>query len=761
MPDIKVGISVKPGTTGASRATGTRGLCQSPSVLIPDTNIMDTLPKSLARTRASHTRSASQRLKVTGWSLVVLPMLLAASEPASSQPAASQPSTQPATVISHTDAAPGGNAPDGHTNDLTGLSLEDLMNVEVTSVSRQKQKASETAAAVTVISQDDIARSGLSSVPELLRLVPGMDVARLNAGTWAISTRGFNDAYANKLLVLSDGRSIYSPLFSGVFWSMQQPLLQDLDRIEVIRGPGATIWGSNAVNGVINITSKPARDTQGLLVTGMGGNYEQVGGARFGGQIDDKTYFRITAKYQNTYNFPLSNGRDGHDGWQGVDGSFRIDRYATTADTFTLQGGVTRTREAQTILLPSFMPPAFMTPSSSSFNSTGVNLLGRWTHVVSDTSDFSLQVYYDRLDRPGSLSPYRIDIGDIEFHHRFALGERQEIIYGAEYRYWADQYDTSPLVIAMRPRRRNDYLASAFIQDDLTILPDRFHLIAGTKIEQNSSSGFEVQPSARALWTPSERHTVWGAVSRAVRTPARWEQDATIVSAPVAIPGLPFPAQPVVFGTRNFNSEELTAYELGYRVRPAPRLSVDTAIFYNAYDKLRGYELGTPSFAATPVPHLGQPVFVSNSFSAESLGVEIAGNWQVNERWRWAGSYSFLNTRVHTMTPPNPSNTPVRKLYEHSSPRHQAQVHSYLDITRNLQLNAGIYFVDTLSALNVPLFIRTDVGLTWTPRKNLELTIGVQNLFDNHHPEFVGTSTTFAANTEVPRTVYGQIVFRY
>jgi iron complex outermembrane receptor protein len=369
-------------------------------------------------------------------------------------------------------------------------------------------------------------------------------------------------------------------------------------------------------------------------------------------------------------------------------------------------------------------------------------------------------LYYDHLQRPQQLSDYSIDVGDIEFHHRFALGQRQELIYGGEYRYWADDFGPGPLA-SMNPQRRDDYIVSGFIQDDFTLVPDRFHLIAGTKIEDNSSSGFEVQPSGRALWTPNERNTVWGAVSRAVRTPSRWEQDATIVSAPVANPAVPLPVQPVVVGTREFDSEELTAYELGYRVKPASAVSVDTSVFYNHYENIRGFEVGTPSFSATPVPHLALPVTVSNSFNAESYGAEIAGTWKVNDRWRLAASYSFLNINVHSKTPPNASNGPVANVYEHASPRNQAQFHSYLDITRNLQFNAGFYFVDSLSAIGVPYYIRTDLGLTWTPKKNLDVTVGVQNLFDNHHPEFAGTETTFTANTEVPRTVYGQIVFRY
>jgi iron complex outermembrane receptor protein len=680
--------------------------------------------------------------------LGITPRATAAPTQPTSQPAAtSQPSTQPSSEA-------GGN-------DLTGMSLEDLMNVQVTSVSRQKQRISETAAAVTVITQDDIERSGLTSVPELMRLVPGMDVARLNANTWAIGSRGFNEIYSNKLLVLDDGRSVYTPLFSGVFWDMEQPMLQDLDRIEVIRGPGATIWGSNAVNGVINITSKSARDTQGFLVDGLAGNYEQQGAVRFGGKIDGDTYFRVWGKYQRTDDFPLPNGDDysGGDGWQAASTGFRVDHFNDDKDLLTLQSQYIGEREGQLLQNQTFTPP-FRMLSQEESNNTGANILGRWTHTFSEKADLSLQLYYDYLDRTSQITPYQQHDAAIEFHNRFPWGERQEMIWGAEYRYISDHISPTRFVFAI-PDRRQDYIASTFVQDDITVVPDRLHAIAGIKLEQNSYSGFEYQPSGRLLWTPTEKQTVWGAISRAVRTPSRWEQTVTIPSNPVSSPLAPLPVQALTQGSPTFESEELTAYELGYRVRPTKAFSIDTSAFYNHYDKLRSFNTGTPSLVTTPLPHLVVPAVTANNFTADTLGVEIAANWQVTERWRLSASYSYINIQAHHVGPSNPSDAVIEPLYEDGSPPNQAQLHSYLDIMKNLQLNASLYYVDTLRALGIPPYIRADVAVTWTPIKNLDLTAGVQNLFQDRHTEFGTANTTFATQTEVPRTFYGQLTFRY
>jgi iron complex outermembrane receptor protein len=674
---------------------------------------------------------------------------------------ATRPTTRQATDVaapSVGDATPAG--PNGE-GDLSGMSLEDLMNVEVTSVSKQPQKASETPAAVTVIGQDDIARSGLQSVPELLRLVPGMDVAQLNANTWTISTRGFNDVFSNKLQVLNDGRSVYTPGYSGVFWDLQDPLLQDLDRIEVIRGPGATIYGANAVNGVVNITSKSARDTQGTLVTGLLGDYQQEAGIRYGGQIDDRTYYRAYERYQRTDDFPTATGNDGRDGWQGDSAGFRVDRYATADDTFTFQGDAEQNREGQQVLAPTYVAP-YSATNSSSFDATGADVLGRWTHRTSDTSELVAQAYYDFVDHPMQLGRYHVQTGDLDVHDRFAVGDRQQVIVGGECRLQQSVFRPGPIAVGTWGSR-NEYLVSGFVQDDLTVVRNRVHAIVGTKLEDTSQGGFDVQPSGRLLWTPDDRNTVWASVSRAVGTPGEYER-AVRFDVPTGGGGSaasPLPVVVQVRGSNGFESETLAAYEVGYRVKPAASVSLDVSGAYNHYDKLRSFGYGVPSVIDAPVPHVLLPSPLGNDFGADTYAFELAANWQVTPVWRLASSYSLLVPHVFDTIAANPVAAQILAIENGDSPRNQAQLHSYWDVTKRVQLNASAYYVDALNGQGVPSYIRTDVNVAWQPRPGLDLSVGVQNLFDGGHPEFSHGGTTDTLSTEVPRTVYAEATYQF
>jgi iron complex outermembrane receptor protein len=641
--------------------------------------------------------------------------------------------------------------------DLFKLSLEDLMNVEITSVSKQKQKVSQAPAAVAVISQDDIRRSGLNSISELLRLSPGLNVARLSGSITAISSRGFNDVYANKLLVVMDGRTLYTPLFSGVYWDAADYVLADLERIEVVRGPGATLWGANAVNGVINITSKSARDTQGWLVTGRAGNEEYDSSARYGGKIDDKTFYRIYGKWRDVDNFQLANGDDSHDGWDSLRGGFRIDRYATDKDTLTFQGDVFTSRLGQDLSLPSFMPPTFRTARDSTASESGGNVLARWTHVISDVSDFSIQAFYDRFEIKDPQLAYKQDTLDIDFQHRFSPFTHQEVIWGAGFRFLADDLGDSD-VMQFSPHNRDDYIANAFLQDDLTLIPDRVHLFLGTKVEMNSYSGLEVQPSVRVLYTPDEKNSFWLAVSRAVRTPSRFEEDGKITLNRAVDPNSGLGVTADTRGNTGLESEKLFAYEIGYRTQPSKALTVDIAAFANVYDDLRSFDPAGPSLEFTPpVPHIRIPVDVQNKLRGESYGVEIAANWNVTQDWRLSASYTYLTLQLHQSS----SSTDIvnQDLIEGSSPRNQFQLHSYYNITKDLELNSSLYYVEHLRSGDVPSYVRLDAGVTWRPKDGLELSVGVQNALDDRHPEFGNSLNT--ASSEVPRSVYAQLLWRF
>jgi iron complex outermembrane receptor protein len=640
--------------------------------------------------------------------------------------------------------------------DLGNLSLEALMNLEITTVSKQKQTIFSAPAAVSVITQDDIRRSGLTSIPDLLRLSPGLDVARVDANKWAISSRGFNDVFANKLLVLMDGRTVYTPVFSGVYWDTLDYPLVDLERIEVVRGPGATLWGANAVNGVINITTRSARDTQGFLFDGLVGNEEQNGAVRYGGRIDDRTYYRVYTKYRNFDDQAFANGDRAHDGWESLRGGFRIDRYATDKDTLTFQGDLYTERAGSTSTVPTFVPPTFSRQFDQTHNHGGGNLLARWTHVISPTSDFSLQLYYDNVRRSDFYGTYSVDTFDFDFQHRFQPCKNNELIWGAGFRFQSDSFNTQNGFV-VDPTARDTYLASAFVQDDVTLVPDRLHLIIGSKFEQNSYTGFEVQPSGRLLWTPNDRNAVWASVSRAVRTPNRSDEDARIALFRAIEPNSGLPLEMDVVGNNRLSSERLIAYELGYRTQVTKALSVDAAAFYNDYDNLLSLQPGAPSLVLTPAPHLLIDAPWANKRRAQAYGVEVAATWNVTEYWRLTAGYTWLNLLIHSSS--SDRSPQAESLTENNVPHNQVQLRSYLDVTRNLEFNAAAYYVENLSAVNVPGYVRVDLGMTWRPKKDVELSVGVQNLLDDRHPEFGGQFETVA--TEIQRMVYGQLVVRF
>jgi len=644
-------------------------------------------------------------------------------------------------------------AADTAMDELTEMSLEDLMNLEVTSVSKQKQKVSEAPAAVSVITEEEIRRSGMTSLPEMLRMVPGLDVAQINAHTWAIASRGFNNQFGNKLLVMVDGRSVYNTLFSGVYWDTLDYPLEDLERIEVIRGPGATLWGSNAVNGVINITTKSARDTQGWLFSGLGSNSEGIGAVRYGGQMDDETFYRVYTKYREVHDFPLPDGSEANDGWDSPRAGFRIDRYTSPNDTLTLQGDIYGVDGSEMATLVTNTPP-FSVTRESSFHGTGGNVLGRWSHVISPDSDMSLQVYYDRIHRHDALLEYDQQTFDVDFMHRFQLGQRQEIIWGVGLRYQPDQVKPMVDYVEFDPEESYQLIASAFVQDDITLVPDRLHLILGSKFEQNNKTGFDIQPSARMVYTPNERNSLWGSISRGVRTPSRFEDDVTMTFA--RFPMGPGPIGEIVYsGSNDLKSEELIAYEAGYRVQATSALSLDLAVFFNDYDDLSGVTAGTPFFQGSPPPpRIIFPLTAVNNQSAETYGAELAANWNISEDWRLAASYTWIRLMVHGGSDDDEA------FNEGSTPRNQFQIRSYYNITRDLEFNAALYYVDRLSEGDVPAYMRLDLGLTWHPNEDLAVSIGVQNLCDPAHLEF-SSGRGISDSSEVPRTFYGQLTWRF
>lgn len=639
------------------------------------------------------------------------------------------------------------------TRDLTSLSLEELLNVEVTSVSRKQERWFEAPAAVYVITQEDIRRSGATTIAEALRLAPGLDVARFDSNAWAISSRGFNGLFANKLLVLMDGRTVYTPLFGGVFWDVQDTFLEDIERIEVIRGPGGTIWGANAVNGVINIITKRAQDTQGGVLTGGGGSEERgFGGTRYGVRLGNGAYLRAYAKYFDRGAFVTARGNQASDQWQAGRGGFRLDWNAGRRDAFTLQGDIYTGHVGRTFGVTAPTPP-FGQIVNSWERMDGGNLLGRWQHQFAPDSSAALQLYYDRTGRDSAaLFREDRDTFDVDLQHQFALAARHAVVWGLGYRYTEDHIRNS-FAFSLHPTSRGLNLFSSFVQDEITLIERRLTLTIGSKFEHNDFSGFEFQPSGRLLWTPAPRHTVWAAVSRAVTTPSRQEQDVRFNAAV-----FPTPDGTLVyvshFGNHDFKSEELLAYELGYRVQPKDQFFFDLATFYNEYRNLFTTESSGAPFIETdpPPPHLVMAETSVNSARAESWGLELSASWNPLPRWRLAGAYTWFDLHSHRAMPGFGA--------EGDAPHNQVNARSFIDLPYGLEFDTLLYYVDSLSTQGVPSYIRTDLRLGWRPHHDVEVSLVGQNVFEDQHREF-GDEVSGTKVSEVPRGGYAKLTWRF
>ncbi len=642
-------------------------------------------------------------------------------------------------------------AGDEHPLDLTQMPLESLMMMEVTSVAKKPQKLYESAAAVHVISQQDIRRSGMTSLPDLLRLAPGVNVAQINASQWALSIRGFNGLLANKLLVLIDGRSVYSPTFAGVNWDVQDTLIEDIERIEVIRGPGGTVWGANAMNGVINIITKHAQDTQGnLLVAGGGTQDNNVVSYRYGGSWGEQGHYRVFVKHFDRDAFERTDGSDAKDGWQAVRGGFRADWNHGSADAFTLQGDIYDSQAAQLASSTDLTAGTVLTEDRR--RSQGGNLLFRWTRQLSEQSEWSLQSYFDRAERDDINLEERVDTYDLELQHRFPWGQQQEITWGLGYRRVADQF-TNSFTLSFDPSRRDSDLFSAFLQDEVALHPD-LRLILGSKLEHHDASGYEFQPSARLLWLATPQLSLWGAVSRAVRTPSRSHQDLRINVT--AIPGA-MPSVIAIIASDAVKSEQLVAYELGLRQQLSSRLSLDAAAFYNVYDDLLSVEAATPFVESESMTDYEvSPQYLDNLMEGEQYGIELSANWQASPHWRLTAGYSLLQSHLHLKAGGSDMSREQEK--EGSTPEQQLQLHSHLDLSENLELDTALYLTDQLPSLQIAGYARLDMSLKWYPITGLQLSLTGLNLLDQRHPEFNSAETS---SSEIPRSLNANLAWRW
>lgn len=638
--------------------------------------------------------------------------------------------------------------------DALELNVEDLLNVEVTSVSKKAQALNDSAAAVYVITNDDIRRIGATSIPEALRLAPGLDVARIDANKWAVSARGFNARFANKLLVLIDGRNTYSRMFSGTYWENQDVMMEDVDHIEVIRGPGATLWGANAVNGVINIITKHSSKTKGGLLAAGGGTEEQGFGAfRYGGELGEDTFGRVYAKgFKRDQNTNL-RGEGAGDDWDKTQGGFRIDSRVSEVDDLKLQGDLYHSHLNQTLVQPSVAPPYSLIGRDKA-ETYGGNIMGLWRHTYSTQSDMSLQLFYDYYRRNEDWMAEGRDTLDLDFQHRFAFWDRHELIWGLGYQLTSDRLSGST-IFSMSPAHRKNQLFSAFVQDEVELIDQTLWLTLGSKFEHNDFTGFEGQPTARLMWAPSLNHRLWAGVSRAVRTPSRGETNMQLTTA-VVPPSTPFslPVELVLQGNRGLRSEDVIAYEVGYRTTMIKSVSFDVTAFYNDYAHMRDASQGTAFF--DPIRGVVvQPLPFGNGLKAKTYGVEIATVWQMLDWWRWDANYSLLKTEL-----PATSMAVVGV-----SPQQRVNLRSAVNIRPDLDFDLWFRYVGDNSAATsegnsyIPDYVTMDARLAWRPLPDLEFALIGQNLLTNSHLEY--QQENLIPPTLIDRGMYGKINWKF
>lgn len=648
--------------------------------------------------------------------------------------------------------------------DLTQSSIEDLMNLEVTSASKKQQKLSRTAAAVFVITQEDIRRSHALNIPDLLRMVPGLDVAQINGSTWAIGSRGFSQQFANKLQVMVDGRSIYSSDFSGVVWDTVDLPLSNIERIEVIRGPGGSIWGANAVTGVISIFTKKASETPGTLVESGGGTLEQgFGLVQYGGKLSQAADFRVYTKYFNQSHMLDLSGQSGADGWHRLREGFRLDSQLSPKDSLMFEGDLSTGREGEFgFVLPSLTSPTYL-PVAEEVDLADGSIELVWNHTYSNGSESSLEFSFDQYRRGDPVAAEMRNTFDLDFRHHLSVGRRQDFVWGLGYRGTSDQIGGS-LTAAMVPASLPRQLSNSFVEDEITIVPERLFFTVGAKLEHNDYTGFGFMPSARTAWAIGRRHMVWAAVSHALRTPARKDTNLVVNLGEVVGPN----GTPVLLrflGNPRFQDERLVAYEAGYRFAASNRLSVDLATYFDNYNHLQTTEPAASFFEPTPAPaHLVQTLTYQNLMHGETHGFEIAANWKITNRWQMHPAFAFANEHMHTA--PGSLDTRTAPFVEGAAPDHMSQLRSHFDLLRGLAWDASAYYMDPLTDqgpsgnVRIPAYTRLDTGLSWALGERLSLSVAGQNLLQDHHLEFQDIFGN-VQTSQIKRSAYVKLTWQF
>ncbi|MBQ0724658.1 MAG: TonB-dependent receptor [Cycloclasticus sp.] len=648
------------------------------------------------------------------------------------------------------------------------LNLEELLGVEVTSVSKQRQPLSDSPAAIYVVSNKDIVSSGATSIPQALRGVPGLHVAQIDSQKWAVSSRGFNGRFNNKLLVLMDGRAIYSPLFSGVYWEAQDTLMSDIDRIEIIRGPSAAIWGANAVNGVINIITKHSADTIGGYAELGVGDYEQgFAGFRYGAKLGDGITARAYAKGferdslehngqdMNPIQHMLMTGVNTDNGWRQQQAGGRIDMKLDQSATLSLSADIYRGEINQLSFKP-ILTPFYTEYSVDNFNSSGWNVLANYTKALSATSEYNLKVYFDHTKREESFVEASIDTIDIDFQHQFNAWQRHNVVWGLGYRFIENDLEGSSS-IDVSEVSKNRTLWSGFIRDEITLSENALWLTLATRVEHNSYTGMEWQPNARLVWKLSDQHKLWSSVAYSVRTPSQAE-DATGINIAVVPPvPAPFPTEIVLHGDEQYESEELLAYEVGYRFSPTDRISVDATVFYNKYDKLRSTSTGAfvgPEIL--PVPHFTQFLQVGNDADGHSYGLEISNQWVASEKLKFKLNYGFIQSDFSEGQTQNTE-----------APKHIASLSAEWLMHQDVDINMMWRYVDEAAILDIAAggsetidaYHGVDIGVTWRVLPKVSLSAFGKNLFYGDHVEY--KPELFHIPYRVEPSFYGKVTIDF
>ncbi len=662
-----------------------------------------------------------------------------------------------------------------------------FFDAELFSLAKKTESAFDSASSVYVLSSEDIRRSGVTSIPEALRMVPGLQVARIHGNAWAISARGMNHQFASKLLVLMDGLTIYSPIFSGAFWDNHDYVMNDIDRIEVIRGPGGSIWGANAVNGIINIITKSSAETQGGYFSQINGNYDNsITEIRYGGKTEDLNTYRVYAKHaargplekfnngkQNVDLTTNNSSGSNNDGMFSSRGGFRYDMTSLENNVIKLRADFFKTESRN----------YFQTSAVSATNgkpnhkiNTGGNIVVNWDKTISKKSRTALQtyIYHDRND--ANVVDYKVTTIDVDFQHFYDSSKRNSFTWGLGYRNLIDEIDSSTASsgtytpISYNPKARNISVVSAFIQDQYAIIPDDLFVTIGSKFEHNEQTGFEYQPNIKLKYFPDRNQTLWAGVSRAIRTPTRGEDSIAIRIAGNI---------PVTQGSTGTESEEVTAYELGYRIKPNHETSADISFFYNEYNDLGNFDANVNGPAALGDAYLPT---ASNTGRAKTYGLEFTGKWQALNNLRLELGYDFLKAEIELDAPSNENNDVVSALnadrlvfFENNSPKHQIRLRAFYNITPKLEFDNMLYYVDRLKGRHIgasagsvtpevneddiPNYLRWDTRLGYLATSNIDLSIGVQNILDDRHTEFV--PGLFNNRVEVGRTYYGKMAIQF